>query len=110
MSTGKHKVKLTLTVDKRILEKAKRVAEKKPVSISGLVENFLDFFVDPKLYCFKCGDSFQSNDSVLCPKCGWMECPNCGVCRCDLDEEVAVAIFHMRKVYEDLLVGRVKQG
>lgn len=106
MSTSK--TKLTLTVDKDVLSKAKHVAEEKRIPLSRLVENFLDFFARPKVYCFNCGKKFDSVEAILCPKCGWMVCPICEVCRCSLNEETAVAVFHMRRVYEDLLSGRVK--
>ena len=109
MNAGVSKARLTITVDKDVLVRAKKLAEEKHIPISGLIENFLDFFGNSKVYCFKCGEEFFSSQSELCPKCGWMKCPKCGVCRCDLDEEVAVAVFHMRRVYEDLLVGRVKE-
>jgi len=102
------KTKLTLTVNKNIVEKAKKVAEQKHVPISRLIENFLDFFVNPEVYCFKCGEKFNSVEAKLCPKCGWMICPECKVCRCELDDETAIAVFHMRRVYEDILSGRVK--
>jgi len=100
--------KLTLSIDKETLEKAKIAAEQKHLSLSGIVEGFLRFFTDPNLYCFKCGKKFSRNDSQLCPKCGWLICPDCRVCRCSLSEETAVAIFQMRLAYEDLLSGRVK--
>ena len=108
MHTPSTKTKLTLTVDKNIVEKAKKVAEQKRIPISRLVENFLDFFAKPEVYCFKCGEKLSSVEAKLCPKCGWMICPKCEVCRCGLSDETAVAVFHMRRVYEDLLAGRVK--
>lgn len=108
MNTNDPKSRLTITVDEDVLREAKKMAKEKHVPISGLVENFLRFFVDPEVYCFKCGEKFSSTDAELCPKCGWMKCPKCGVCRCELNEETAVAVFHMRRVYEDLLTGRVK--
>jgi hypothetical protein len=108
MCTPDSKAKLTLTVDKNILGKAKKVAEQKRIPISRLIEGFLDFFAEPEVYCFKCGEKFNSVEAELCAKCGWMICPKCKVCRCGLNEETAVAVFHMRRVYEDLLVGRVK--
>ena len=108
MTTPSVKTKLTLTVDKDIVEKAKKVAEQKRIPISRLIENFLDFFANPQVYCFKCGEKFNSAEGELCPKCGWMVCPNCKVCRCGLGDETAVSVFHMRRVYEDLLAGRVK--
>ena len=102
------KTKLTVTVDKKILVDAKKIAGEKRIPLSRLIENFLDFFAKPEVYCFKCGQKFSSIDAKLCPKCGWLVCPSCGVCRCGLDEDTAVAVFHMRRVYEDLLAGRVK--
>jgi len=56
----------------------------------------------------ECGEKLGSEGAELCAKCGWLVCPHCGACRCELDEETAVAVFHMRRVYEDLLTGRVK--
>ena len=102
------KLRLTLTIDRDVLNKAKKAAEKKHIPLSRLIENFLDFFSEPYVYCFKCGEKFSSVEADLCAKCGWMKCPKCGVCRCDLEEDTAVAIFHMRRVYEDLLAGRIK--
>lgn len=102
------KVKLTVTVNKDTLDNAKKVAQQKRVPMSRLVENFLKFFAEPKVYCFKCGEKFGSREAELCPKCGWLQCPKCGVCRCGLSDETAIAVFHMRRVYEDLLTGRVK--
>jgi len=103
-----NKIKLTITVDKTILEKAKKTAQSKHTPLSGLIENFLDFFSDPKIYCFVCGEKFTSARAQICPKCGWMICEKCGVCRCNLDGKTAVAVYYMRKVYEDLVSGRVK--
>ena len=101
---------MTVTIAKDVLQRAKKVADEKRIHISRLIENFLDFFTNPTVYCFKCGEEFDSTDAKLCPKCGWMICPKCKVCRCGLDEETAVAVFHMRKVYENLLAGRVKES
>ena len=111
MKKDKHdsKVKLTVTVDQKIREEARRVSAEKHIPLSRAVENFLEFFTNPWVYCFKCGEKFYVNEAELCPKCGWLKCPKCGACRCGLDENVAAAIFHMRKVYEDLLAGRVKK-
>jgi rRNA maturation endonuclease Nob1 len=102
--------KLDLTIAKDVIQKAKKAAYEKGIPLSRLVENFLEFFINPSIYCFKCGEKFDSTDSKLCPKCGWIICPKCKVCRCALDEETAVAVFHMRRVYEDLLAGRVKES
>jgi hypothetical protein len=103
-----NKTKLTLTVDRAILEKAKKISEEKHLPLSGLIENFLDFFSNPSVYCFECGTKFNTTEVEVCPKCGWMVCANCGICRCNLDEKTAVAVYYMRKVYEDLVSGRVK--
>ena len=100
--------KLTLSIDEKVLNDAKRTAEEKNIPLSRAVENFLKFFANPVVYCFKCGEKFDSEDAKLCPKCGWLICPQCETCRCSLDEETATSIFHMRRVYEDLLSGRVK--
>jgi len=108
MHSSSHRTKLTVTIDAQVLQEAKKVASEKRVPVSRLIENFLEFVTNPEVYCFKCGERFDSSDSELCPKCGWMVCPKCGVCRCSLNEETAVAVFHMRRVFEDLLAGRVK--
>ena len=102
------KTKLTLSINKEILNEAKEIAEEKHIPLSRAVENFLKFFAKPKVYCFKCGEKFYSTSAELCPKCGWLVCPKCKACRCGLNEETAVAVFHMRRVYEDLLTGRLK--
>jgi hypothetical protein len=104
------KTRQTVTVDEDILDKAKKVCEDKHIPLSGAVENFLDFLSRPWVYCFKCGERFIVEDAESCPKCGgWLKCPKCGICRCDLEEDSAIAVYHMRKVYEDLLSGRVKK-
>lgn len=102
------KTKLTLSIDKEILDKAKSSAGERRIPISRMVENYLKFIAKPELYCFKCGQKFTPTEAEVCPKCGWMACPKCKSCRCKLSEETAVAVYHMRKVYEELLGGRVK--
>lgn len=102
------KTKLTLSIDKKVLEAAKLMADQKHIPISRLVENFLEFFAKPYVYCFKCGEKFSVTEAKVCAKCGWLICPECKVCGCGLKEEAATSIFYMRKVYEDLLAGRVK--
>jgi len=102
------KSKLTLSVDATVLNDAKKKAAEKHVPLSRAVENFFKFFATPEVYCFRCGKKFSSDKAELCPKCGWLSCPHCRVCRCDLNEDTAVAVFYMRKVLEDLLTGRVK--
>jgi hypothetical protein len=103
------KVRQTITLDKNILDEAKKSCDAKHIPLSGVIENFLEFFVKPWVYCFRCGEKFYA-DAELCAKCGWLKCPKCGACRCGLDDDTAVAVFHMRRVYEDLLSGRVKKS
>ena len=108
ISRSDPKTKLTLSIDEDVKKEAKKVSDKKRVPLSRAIENFLTFFNKPHVYCFKCGERFSSDEAELCPKCGWMICPKCKECRCGLNEETAIAVFHMRRTYEDLLVGRVK--
>jgi hypothetical protein len=102
------KAKLTLSIDSEILKEAKEASSKKRIPISRLVENFLRWIVNPDVYCFKCGMKFSANHAELCPKCGWLVCPKCKACRCELSEEAAMSIFYLRKTLEDLLGGRIK--
>ena len=102
------KTKLTLTVDRNVLRKAKDVASKRRIPVSRLVENFLGFLAKPEVYCFKCGERFCVLDAEVCPRCGWFKCLRCGACGCGLSEETIIAVFQMRKVYEELLGGRLK--
>ncbi len=102
------RTKLTLSVDSEIVRRAKEIARKKKTPLSRLVENYFQFLGNPELYCFNCGEKFEAKASKVCPKCGWLIHAGCGSCRCTLDEETASAIYHMRKVYEDLLGGRVE--
>ncbi|MCS7386649.1 MAG: DUF6364 family protein [archaeon GB-1867-005] len=102
------RVKLTITVDEDVLKMAKGKAKECGITLSRAIEKFLKFFADPHVYCFKCGEKFRVSEAEICPKCGWLSCPSCSACRCDLSEETAIAIFHMRRVYEDLLVRRIK--
>ncbi|MEM2112070.1 MAG: hypothetical protein QXX08_09385 [Candidatus Bathyarchaeia archaeon] len=107
---AKTKEKLNVTIDKRVKQRAIAEAKRKHIPISRLIENFLEFFANPKVYCYKCGMAFYSSDSKLCTKCGWMICPKCSTCGCSIDEKTATAMFQMRRVYEDLLSGRVKES
>ena len=108
MTSHEKKGKLTLSIDRAIRDNTKRLAYQKRIPLSRLVEKYLDFFSNPIFYCFKCGVKFSSTQAELCLKCGWMVCPDCSRCRCGLNEEVVIALFHMRRVYEDLLGGKVK--
>jgi len=102
------RAKLTITIDNDVLKLAKRRARESGIPLSRIIENFLQFFADPHVYCFKCGVKFKASEAEISPKCGWLTCPNCNACRCELSEETAIAIFHMRRVYEDLLSRRIK--
>lgn len=105
---GGAKTKLTVSIDESVLKKAKDAVRRKHLSLSGIIERFLSFFSEPYVYCFKCGEKFLVEDAAVCPKCGWLQCPSCGSCRCSLSEEAAVAVFHMRRILEDLLSGKLK--
>lgn len=102
------KTKLTISIESCILKNAKKVASRRKIPISRLVESYLKWVAKPDVYCFSCGVKFAVDDSKICPKCGWLICPKCKACRCVLSEEVASALFHMRKTFEDLLGGRLK--
>ena len=108
MQNPDRKIKLTLSISPEILDKVKRITENQGVPLSRMVENFFLFLIERKVYCFKCGQSFSMVSTELCPKCGWGVCPECSICRCSLSDETAEAVFHMRKVYEDLVGGRLK--
>jgi hypothetical protein len=41
--------KLTLKLDQRIIERAKTYAKKKDTSLSKLIENYLDFIIEPRV-------------------------------------------------------------
>ena len=107
--TTKTKKPLNITIDKETKEKALSEAKKKNIPISRLIENFLEFFVDARVYCFRCGEEFLASEAIICMKCNSMICPKCKGCACGLSEETSKVIFQMRRVYEDLVAGRVKQ-
>ncbi len=102
------KTKLTLSVDKDVIQHAKEAAQQRKIPVSRLVENYLKFLSNPEVYCFSCGEKFKAKSSNVCPKCGWLIHAGCEACRCTLSEETASAVFYMRKLYEDLLGGRVE--
>lgn len=102
------KERLTITINSDVLHRFKQICKKRHLTISGVLQNFIEFFVNPQLYCFECGEAFDADSAQLCTKCSWMICPSCGLCGCGLDERVIKAVFQMRKTYEDLRMGRVK--
>lgn len=40
--------------------------------------------------CFHCGEWFQGKDAERCGDCGWLICPHCDLCQCQLGPEGAV--------------------
>ncbi len=101
------RAKLTLTVDPEVLAEAKAKAQSQHTSISGLVENFLHFYSEARLYCFSCGAGLDVAKQETCAACGFLKCADCAKCGCGLGDEARQAVFHMRRVYEELLAGRV---
>ena len=110
MSVGSSKRRVTITIDEEIYEQAQKTAQEKGTTVSAIVQKFLSFYNDPHVYCFNCGRKFKSTEAELCPICGWMKCPDCKKCRCDIEDDVGKAVFYMREVFEDLLSGSVKQA
>jgi len=106
MKGGKERA--SFTINEEVLKRAKEVASRKNIPLSRAIENFLRFFSDPWLYCFRCGKRFNVSGSDICPKCGWLKCPNCQTCGCNLGEEAHTVAFYMRMVYEDILLSRLK--
>lgn len=96
------KKKLTLTVEEQVINAAKNKAQISGVSLSKIVENALRYYVEPTVYCFKCGYKFSINNAKVCPRCGWYKCPRCGACACDLGEEGVKVAFYMRKTMMDI--------
>ena len=98
------KKKLTLSIDAEITEQAKIKASKSGISLSKLVENALKYYVNPTVYCFKCGTRFSINETEVCPKCGWYVCPHCGACACSLGEEGVKVAFYMRRTLKEVFL------
>lgn len=101
------KTKLTLTVDPRVLAKAKRASRARRIPISRLVEGFLDWAAEPRLHCFSCGAPFAAPGVETCPKCGWLSCPECRGCGCALPKEALAGLHSMRRTFEELAGGRL---
>lgn len=53
--------------------------------------------------CFVCGEGFMPSVEVVneeqCPECGWLTCPYCGCCKCDLKPEDQEWIDYVSKTY-----------
>lgn len=102
------KVKITLNVDETTLRKSEKVLEGRNTPKSRAVDSFLRFVAEPYVYCFKCGEKFFVNKASVCPRCSFVKCHKCMACSCKLSEETSAAVFHMRRVYEDLIGSRIK--
>lgn len=100
-------MKITINVDKDILQRSEKVLEEKNIPRSRAIESFLQFVADPYVYCFSCSEKFFPSKSSTCPKCSFAKCTKCGGCSCKLSDETSAAVFQMRKVYEDLRGGRM---
>jgi len=99
---GVSKKKLTLTISGNVLARAKEKAKNLGLSLSRIVENALDYFSEPKVYCFSCGFRFSAGEADICPRCGWYKCPSCGACACVLGEEGVRVAFYMRKTLMEI--------
>jgi len=87
-----------IAVDKKVLKGSKLISKNKGISLSRAIENFLRFFSDSWVCCFKYGEKFGANKGNVCPKCGLSICPQCEAYRCSLDEKVVVQIFLHERV------------
>ena len=103
-----NKTKLTLSINREILEKAKKISKERGVSISKLVENFLAFYASPTLHCFHCGKKFDVHEAEVCVNCGWYICPHCKGCGCNLDDSAKKVAYQMKKVYDELLLTDIR--
>lgn len=101
------RTKLTLTVDPRVLARAKRASRSRRIPLSRLVEGFLDWAAEPRLHCFACDAPFGASAGRTCPKCGWLFCPSCGGCGCSLPAEALPGLHSMRRTLEELAGGRL---
>lgn len=102
------KIKVTLNIAEDVIKKSEKVLEQKNIPRSRAVESYLQYVGDPYVYCFSCGEKFFVSKADICSKCSFVKCTKCKKCSCNLSKETSNAVFHMRKVYEDLIGGRVK--
>ena len=77
MSAQEKKTRITLSIDSKVLMNAKQKAEEERLYLSNLIENYLEFFVDPYVYCFHCGKKFHLEEGEECPICTFVKCPSC---------------------------------
>ena len=50
-------------------------------------------------YCFSCAKPFDPYEAESCEKCGWLKCPHCGRCACDLSLEARIAIEQVFRTF-----------
>jgi len=50
-------------------------------------------------YCFSCAKPFNPYEAEPCEECGWLKCPHCGRCACDLSLEARVAIEQVFRTF-----------
>lgn len=103
-----NKIKITLNIDKNVIKKSEKILDEKNIPRSRAVESFLRYLADPHLYCFSCGEKFFVSDASVCSKCSFVKCVKCKSCSCKLTKNTSAAVFQMRRVYEDLVGGRIK--
>jgi len=103
------KDRFTFSIDPSLSKKFKELCDERGLKYSSVLVNFVEFFVNPEIYCFTCKNKFEAKNEEICVKCGWIICPSCEVCGCSLDEKIVDAIYQMRRTFEDLLMGRVNQ-
>lgn len=53
--------------------------------------------------CFHCRDWFERKDAKICSNCGWLICPNCSLCLCQLEGESQVVAEAMWEGHMDHL-------
>lgn len=105
---GKTKIKVTIGIDEDVLKKSEKILSEKNIPRSRIIESFLSYISDPHVYCFSCDEKFFVSKADVCSKCSFVKCVKCKNCSCKLTEQASNAVFQMRKVYEDLIGGRVK--
>jgi len=50
-------------------------------------------------YCFSCAKPFDPYEAEPCEECGWLKCPHCGRCACDLSIEARIAIEQVFRTF-----------
>lgn len=104
------KANATFSIDREVLEDARKMARNKGYNLSFLVEKYLSRVVTPELVCFGCGRVFQAPKGTLCPNCHWLRCPFCKKCACDYDENTRRLLLRAKGAYEELLLFPYSRG